>query len=357
MTGPDGGLTREQYETIVDALDAIVCELDGTTLQFRFVSKGAEKILGYPTERWLELDFWIEHVHPDDRVSAAKAKREIVARREKRRIEYRMISANGGVVWIRDMLTGAVAANNDALLYGVKMDVTAEKEAEDQLRESRRQLRALADRLIGLREDEAARIGREIHDEMGQALTTLKIEVQALEKKLREASRAPDDADVYEKLDAMSASIDSTAEITRRIVTELRPSVLDQLGLVAALEWQAQEFEARTGIFCNLTLPEVDFPLDDPRRITVFRIFQEVLTNIARHSEASEVQVSLEQKSDEIILTVVDNGRGISSDEIAGSGSFGLLGMRERALAAGGGVEIAGEAGKGTSVVLRLPGP
>jgi signal transduction histidine kinase len=205
-----------------------------------------------------------------------------------------------------------------------------------------------------LREAEAARIGREIHDEMGQALTTLKIEVQTLKRKLQEPTRASNDANVYEKLDAMGAAIDTTAEITRRIVTELRPSVLD-LGLVAALEWQAREFEARTGIFCNLTLPDVDFPLDDPRAITVFRIFQEVLTNIARHAEASEVDVRLERQAGGLVLTVVDNGRGISDEEVAGTSGFGLLGMRERALAAGGSVEVTGQAGRGTTVELRLP--
>jgi signal transduction histidine kinase len=143
--------------------------------------------------------------------------------------------------------------------------------------------------------------------------------------------------------------------MTRRICAELRPGVFDQLGLVAALEWQTREFESRTGIFCNLSLPEEMPELDDQHAITIFRIFQEVLTNIARHAEASEAHVQLEQTANQVILTVKDNGRGISEEEAQRAQGLGLLGMRERAVAAGGDLRIQGKPGSGTTVTLRLP--
>lgn len=347
--------TRERYEIIVNALDAIVCEINATTLQVTFVSEGAEKILGYPVEHWLEPRFWIEHVHPDDRAWAAEAQKQIAAHREKRRIDYRMIGADGRVVWLRDILTGTVALNEARELYSVKVDVTAEKEAEQGLIDSERRLRALADRVVTVREDEARRIAREIHDEMGQILTGLKLDLRTIER-IREQQGAPPENDgIQRRLTAMSAAIDKSAELTRRIVEELRPTVLDQLGLVAALEWQAREFEARTGVFCNLDLPETNLPVDDRQATTVFRIFQEVLTNIARHANATETNVILEQSTEEVVLTVVDNGRSVSQEELATTRGFGVMGMRERALAVGGNVTIHGQRGVGTTVVLRLP--
>lgn len=225
----------------------------------------------------------------------------------------------------------------------------------DTVKKSHAQLRALTCRLVTVREEEAKRIAREIHDEMGQALTALKLEAKSIENQLRQNERLSNYETVYERLDAMSLRIDSSVEMTRRICAELRPGVFDQLGLVAALEWQAREFESLTGIFCNLSLPEEMPELNDQHATTIFRIFQEVLTNIARHAEASEVHVQLEQTANQVILTVKDNGRGISEDEAQRAPGLGLLGMRERAVAAGGDLRIQGKPGSGTTVILRLP--
>jgi signal transduction histidine kinase len=225
----------------------------------------------------------------------------------------------------------------------------------DTVKKSHAQLRALTGRLVTVREEEATRIAREIHDEMGQALTALKLDAKNIENQLRRNKELSNQDTVYERLNAMSLRIDSSVEMTRRICAELRPSVFDQLGLVAALEWQAKEFEGRTGIFCNLSLPEKTLELSDQRATTIFRIFQEVLTNIARHAEASEVNVQLKQTATQEILTVADNGRGISEDEVERAQGFGLLGMRERALAGGGDLFIHGKPGGGTTIMLRLP--
>jgi signal transduction histidine kinase len=225
----------------------------------------------------------------------------------------------------------------------------------DTVKKSHAQLRALTGRLVTVREEEAKRIAREIHDEMGQALTALKLDAKSIEDQLRQNERVSNYETVYERLNAMSLRIDSSVEMTRRICAELRPGVFDQLGLVAALEWQTREFESRTGIFCNLSLPEEMPELNDQHATTIFRIFQEVLTNIARHAEASEVHVQLEQTANQVILTVKDNGRGISEEEAQRAQGLGLLGMRERAVAAGGDLRIQGKPGSGTTVILRLP--
>ncbi|MES2568569.1 MAG: sensor histidine kinase, partial [Verrucomicrobiota bacterium] len=234
-------------------------------------------------------------------------------------------------------------------------DITARHQDEQLLRESQSQLRALADRLIAAREEEARRIARELHDEMGQYLTALKLDATWLRQRMNICCEAGLGVDLNERLDRMLRLIDTTIERSRKICTELRSGVLDELGLVAALEWQAQEFEERTNIFCSLSLPIADPPLDYQRATTVFRIFQEVLTNIARHADATEVDVRLEMAGELMTLRVSDNGRGISKSEIAGATGLGLLGMRERALGAGGSVSICGEPGQGTIVVLQLP--
>jgi signal transduction histidine kinase len=153
----------------------------------------------------------------------------------------------------------------------------------------------------------------------------------------------------------MSRLIDSTIQSVRRIATELRPGVLDDLGLMAAIEWQAQEFQTRTGIRCQVTLPVEDVTLDAASSTAIFRIFQEILTNVARHGSATSVSVSLKEQAGNLVLEAQDNGKGIAESEISSPKSLGLLGMRERALPFGGEVKIRGTPGKGTTVTVRIP--
>src|SRR6266481_3895660 len=200
------------------------------------------------------------------------------------------------------------------------------RRAEDQLRQSHEQLRALSVYLQSVREEERTRIAREVHDELGQALTSCKLDVSWI------ASRLPRDMPVViEKAKALSAHIDSTIRMVRRISTELRPGVLDHLGLSAALEWQANEFQNRTGIRCDVQANLREAMLDQNLSTTFFRIFQETLTNVIRHAGATHVTVTLKQSSGQITLQVSDNGRGITPTEISNPTSMGLLGMRERA--------------------------
>jgi two-component system, NarL family, sensor histidine kinase UhpB len=227
------------------------------------------------------------------------------------------------------------------------------RRAEEQLRESHERLRQLSVYLQTVREEERTRIAREVHDELGQALTGCKLDLAWI------ASKLPKEKDLkplQEKTRALVAHIDSTIKMVRRIATELRPGILDHLGLAEALEWQANEFQTRTGIKCDVHASLRDLSLDQDLNTAFFRIFQETLTNIIRHAGATQVTVHLKERDERIILEVKDNGRGISKDEISNTQSMGLLNMRERAGLLGGDFKISpGTGGKGTKVTVSIP--
>jgi PAS domain S-box-containing protein len=231
-------------------------------------------------------------------------------------------------------------------------DITESKLAEEQLRSSREQLRALAAHLESVREDERCRIAREIHDELGHALTGLKFEACRL------AAIPPDHrAEVAETANGMVGLIDATIDSVRRIAKKLRPGVLDDFGLLAAIEWQAEEFQAHTGIRCRFSAHPAEMELDRDLSTAVFRILQETLSNVARHANATQVEVTLTLVADTLRLTVADNGRGITPAELVDGRSLGLLGMRERAHLLGGRLTVTGRPGDGTTVVLDTPVP
>jgi signal transduction histidine kinase len=234
--------------------------------------------------------------------------------------------------------------------YSIYRDITRRKQAEEELQRSFRQLRELAARLQSVREEERARVAREIHDELGQALTAIKIDLASLMRTLR-----ADQEKELEKAESILRLLDQTILSVRRIATELRPGILDDLGLVAAVEWAAEEFEARTGTRCRLDLPDGDIVIDPERTTAIFRIFQETLTNVTRHAEATQVEGRLGREDGNIVLEVRDNGRGIGPEQLSAGRSIGILGMRERALLLGGELTISGNPGEGTIVRLRIP--
>jgi signal transduction histidine kinase len=233
--------------------------------------------------------------------------------------------------------------------FGIQRDVTDRHRAGEQIRASRQQLRALAARLQQVREDERTGIAREIHDELGQALTGLKLDIAWMKQRL------PRDHAMLTQCASIIQRIDGTLRAVRRIATELRPSVLDQLGLAAAIEWQGQEFGGRTGIEVVMEMCPDGAPIPDDLGSSAFRILQESLTNVARHAAATRVTIRLEQTQDHITLEVSDNGKGIPPDRLDGTTSLGLVGMRERAVACGGEFTILGLPGLGTTVSLCVP--
>jgi signal transduction histidine kinase len=224
------------------------------------------------------------------------------------------------------------------------------RKTEDKLRRSHEQLRALSVYLQHVREDERIRISRTVHDELGQALTGLKMDLYWLSSRVPKQLR-----ELHDKAKSMSAHIDSTIQTVRRISTELRPGILDDLGLVAALEWQAHEFQKRTGIHCVVTATLKDPVLEEDLNTAFFRIFQETLTNVLRHAHATKVTINLEKSRGHLVMEIKDNGRGISEAEVSNTKSIGLLGMRERAALLGGKLVVTGAPVKGTTVLVKIP--
>jgi signal transduction histidine kinase len=247
-------------------------------------------------------------------------------------------------VWINTWLVPFQKQDNRVQsVLGISRDLTERRQIEEKLR-------ALSARLQSVREEERATIAREIHDDLGQRLTGLKMDLSWLQKRLQ-----PNQGELRQKTEAMSRLIDATVRSVRRLSTELRPRILDDFGLIAALEWQAQEFQNKTGIPCRFKsdLSEIRLPQD--QSVAVFRIFQEALTNVARHARAGRVEALLRPNARGLTLTIKDNGRGIPPDEMSRSKSLGLLGMRERALLFGWDLTLRGSPGRGTTVALRIP--
>ena len=218
-----------------------------------------------------------------------------------------------------------------------------------ELRESQSQLRKLSAYVERMRENERARIAREVHDELGGSLTALKMTLSRVRR------GRDQDTDLINRLNDMRSQIDHLVQTVRRIASDLRPPLLDDFGLIAALKWQAGEWEKRTGIMCQLNLPEQEVQLDAERRTAVFRVFQESLTNVARHAQATQVVTSVSEDAEQFTLIVRDNGRGIDAEALRPGKSLGLLGIRERMRDVSGNVEISGTPGQGTTVVIRVP--
>jgi two-component system sensor histidine kinase UhpB len=234
-------------------------------------------------------------------------------------------------------------------------DTTERKRAEARLQDSFTRLRTLSRRMEGIREEERTRIARELHDELGVGLTCLKIDLSRLGHLLGDKPVAQGGIAIDERIRSMKEQVDATIASVQRIVAELRPGVLDDLGLVAAIEWQCRDFQRRTGIACTCTFSHEDLQLDREQATAVFRICQEALTNVARHAGATAVLVELEERDGIVRLEVCDNGRGVPEEKLSHPKSFGLLGMRERAGLLGGDLVIQPGLKGGTTIALRLP--
>jgi PAS domain S-box-containing protein len=297
-----------------------------------------DEIIGHTA---FELGLWPESEFRAKALKVIKSKAairdlEISFRTKDREVRIALLSLE--IIKLGDKQYLLVAAN----------DITERKLAEEQLKSSREQLRALSVHLQSVREEERIRLAREVHDEMGGALTSLKLDLSWLDNRLSEQQ-------LKNKIAFMSKLIDTSVQMVRRISGELRPPVLDDFGLTAAIEWEIQEFHNRTGIKCEFISEPEDIALDPNLSTAVFRIFQEAMTNVARHANASKVKVSLKQAQSYLRLKIKDTGRGIRKSEIANPRSLGIIGIRERVLPWGGTVSISGVPGKGTDVTVQIP--
>jgi PAS domain S-box-containing protein len=318
---------------------------------FEHWSQELFRIFGFdPAKGAPTLAQYLGAVHTQDREFMAGTIEKMVAQGIGCDVKKRILRPDGELRYIRCVGTPVFEKGILKSIVGTAMDVTEQELLTGELERSSRQLRALAARLQSIREEERSRVAREIHDELGQALTAMKIDLASL---LR--ATPTDKAVEIQRGESILNLLHEAIQSVRRIATELRPVVLDELGLVAAVEWASEEFQARTGIHCRLDLPQDDVDIDPGCATALFRILQETLTNVARHANATEVNVRLAQEGGNLALEVHDNGIGISEEQLSAANSLGILGMRERALLLGGEFTISGAGGKGTTVIARLP--
>lgn len=249
----------------------------------------------------------------------------------------------------RTKMEEALRKSHGELEIRVKERTSDLEKVNEELMKSYEQLRKLSAHLQSVREEERMNIAREIHDELGQGLTALKIDVSMLANKLYQDSK------LFEKTESVIKRIDETIQSVKRICAELRPTILDHFGLSAAIEWQVEEFESRTGIKCDVSFEPREIILDQDLTTSVFRICQEALTNVARHANATEVRISLRLKDGNIRLEVRDNGKGFTEEQFSDPKSFGLIGIRERVNFFGGNVKINGIQDKGTTITVCIP--
>ena len=295
---------------------------------------------------------FLERVHPADRELAANAIGQAFRERQPFAFEHRIVRPDGTVRTLQARGEVEVdAAGQVTAMRGTGQDITDQKRIEHELQRSHEELRLISAHLEAAREEERRRISREIHDELGGALTSLKMQLATLRQRVSAQQTDP----ALARIEDLARSVDTTVQTVRRIATELRPAILDDFGLVAALEWQLQEFQAHSGLECHFDCAVDSVDLTGDAATAVFRVFQETLTNVARHSNATQVKVTLEKLSGALVLRVQDNGQGISQQEIAGSRSLGLLGMRERVRLLSGELVIEGQLGQGTTVLVRIP--
>jgi signal transduction histidine kinase len=270
--------------------------------------------------------------------------------------EYPIRRRDGELRWVREK---AEIISNDrgerVRISGTIQDITERKLAMEALQESERRLRALSGRLETLREEERRRISREIHDELGQMLTALKMELRWLENKLAEHEDDPSFNPFLDRVVSATELADATIVAVQRISSELRPGILDNLGLLPALQHEASKFHERTGIRCVLDLPEQ--PPQIPARVStaLYRVFQECLTNVSRHAKASLVQGAFRKEGEGFLLEIRDDGVGLPQEEIYSPRSLGLVGMQERAMLLGGTVRFERPENGGTIVQVRIP--
>lgn len=238
-------------------------------------------------------------------------------------------------------------------IVAILRDITDYKKAENELRQSQHQLRQLAAYLQDVREQERTEIARTVHDELGQALTGLKIDLGLHENQL--ARHFPESGELFENMRSMTGLVDHLIQFTRELVSELRPSMLDDLGLAAAIEWYLEKYKARTGLAVSYNSSSGLETIDGGIATAMYRIVVESLTNVTRHARATAVMIDLYIAGDMLVLKIHDNGVGITKDRINRTRSFGIVGMRERALAFGGSIDFEGRPGKGTTVRVKIP--
>lgn len=340
---------EKNFSELVNLLPQTIYESDSEG-KFRFTNRVGFDTFGYNQD---DIDNGINFKQlftPEDRDRLEHNILKIYNGNEIEGHEYTALRKDGTTFQALIYSSPIVQNNKSVGLRGVVIDITDRKIVEQELKDSRDQFRNLSTHLQSVREEERSYIAREIHDELGQALTALKMDLIWMNKRL-----SPDQSEIAAKIAAMFDLMDKTIQTIRRISTDLRPGLLDDLGLIAAIEWFAEDFQNRTGICCKLRVTPAEIEIDQERSIAIFRIFQETLTNVARHAHATEVKADLRIKNHDLEMKIVDNGIGISDAQVNDPKNLGLVGLRERVYPWNGRIEITGRRKKGTTVSVFIP--
>jgi PAS domain S-box-containing protein len=316
---------------------------------FAYISEASAELVGYPAVELQRVDRGIRSlVHPDDQASYRRTQDAALAGDSDWQWQGRIVTRAGQLRWADIKATARRLGEGRVVWDGIVWDITENKQVELALGESRARLRELSAHLESVREEEKARIAREVHDELGQVLTVLKLETAMCE--LVCSGQMPE---LDKHLQNMKRLIAQLFQLVRDVASALRPPILDA-GIASAIEWQVRRFEARTQIPCMVEVPENLPKLSDAKAIGLFRILQEALTNIMRHAGAHSVQVSLHLEDGELCLCVSDDGKGFAPEQRKPGQSFGLVGMQERVLMLGGQLQIDSQPGEGTTLYARV---
>ena len=367
--------SEEQYRLLAENMGDVIWIFNIVTGRFTFVSASVQRMRGLTPWQAMQQSMK-DTLSPESyavfleglrrRLAAFAAGDNFSTRIQTLYLDQ--VHQNGSLVPTEVVTTLILNDEGQATeLLGVSRDITKRKQIEEELRmaheqlelrvlertselnRSNEQLRNLAAHLQSIREEERTRIAREIHDELGQTLSALNMELNWFRDKYG------DHKSIFDKSGAMLDALNATLRSVRRICTDLRPSILDDFGLVDAMQWQANEFQKKTRIECAFDSVPEDIKLDKERSTALFRIFQEALTNVLKHAKATKVTARLTKDNDNIMLEVIDNGKGITDEQLSKPQSFGLIGMRERVYPWGGKVEITGYQNKGTGVKVTIP--
>ena len=342
----EGRQGEELYRTLADSLPTGVNIIqDG---KFVFVNRQFVADTGYSEEELLGMDP-LDIVHPEDRETVRANAAAMACGKRLAPYEFRAFAKDGRMEWVMETVTSIQYRGRRASL-GNFTPITERKEMEETLLRSHEELRNLAAHARSAIEEERRSIARDIHDELGQSLVALKMDLARLTAELPAARRR-----LVARTEAMTRLADEAIKTVKETATKLRPGVLDDLGIAAALEWQAGEFHRRTGIRCHVSMEPGDIAVDRDVATAVFRIFQEALTNVLRHASATKVSASLKREDGSLVLRVRDNGIGITPEQAASSASLGLIGMRERAYFIGGELDIRRSRNEGTEIRLTVP--
>jgi len=347
--------SEERYQRMTTNVPGMVFKLERNNegkLRFLYVSQGALSVTGeQPSALTEDIETLFSLLSPADRASVLATLSDSASRLSTFNWTGRLEPRHGANErWISIRAKPRFADDGSTLWDGVIFDDSQARLAQNELERSREELRALSSHLQSVREDEKAHIAREVHDELGSTLTGLRIDLDWLMEHSAGVSEA-----ARRKYEGMLALVRSAVASTRKIVTELRPSILDDLGLASALRWQAGEYQKHSNIRFQLDLPESEVVVDREGALALFRIFQETITNVVKYASATEVHVNLTQTDHGLVLQVDDNGVGIDASDLVKATSHGIRGMRERAQALGGSITVSGEKGAGTRVVVMLP--